>query len=93
MKSSTIWTIVGIVVLIGILYFGNKTNWWGLNLPANTTNTTARTTQKDYCERHGGTWDGEKCIAYADPNRIIIVKQPIIPISVNPAGGRPGYQK
>lgn len=109
MKSNTALTILGIIVLLAIiwgvyLYYKKSavdcqpgfhhdlvTGQCVLN-----DSSTSRTTQKDYCERHGGTWDGEKCIAYADPNRIIIVNPKVVPIPtnpINPAGGRPGLPK
>lgn len=46
----------------------------------------ARTTQQDFCERHGGKWDGFKCILYTQPDTLRINVVPIVK-PFNPGNG------
>lgn len=120
MKSNVIWTIIGIIVLIAIVYsvykYVQKLNpHTGIVLtqptrrevvPVSTTRCptgqvkcsqtggggtwapdkngtecciitgsgrvvpTSKTPEQEYCERHGGTWNGTSCTAFTDINRI-----------------------
>lgn len=48
----------------------------------------ARTTQKDFCERHGGTWTGTQCTYYAQPD----MQRHTITTVVTPSNGTPSVK-